>query len=98
MIAINDKVVCVNDYQSGYYSYPNGGVKKGSVYVVEGIKIQEFCDLPNPIVALFLVGFPRLNGIGENIPWSSFDFRRLEEVKEINRLKAQIGEPQEAFL
>lgn len=102
MIAINDKVVCIDDTpKSGAwcYQFPNGFVKKGEIYVVEGMEMHKFDDIQVPVLCLFLVGKKAFNiHLNEERGWHAEKFRRLEYIQEINRLKAQIGEPQEAFL
>lgn len=104
MIAINDKVVCVNDAPGrgtlkGQFDYPSGFVQKGKVYVVEGFKMLDFDDDPKITVGLKLTGLPVFDTIdSEEWAWQVWRFRKLEHLQEINRLKAQIGEPQEAFL
>lgn len=101
MIAINNKVVCIGDVRSPgawAYAYPNGYVKKGEIYVVEGMDMHKFDDQPVPVLCLFLVGKKALHiSLNEERGWHAEKFRKLEYVQEINRLKAQIGQPQESF-
>ncbi len=86
---ISDKVVCIDDtpgvrpYQ---YHYPNGFVKKGQVYCVESVLEYRFTE--GVLLSLFIVGCPRFWKVtGANIPWAARRFRKLEDIKEENRLK-----------
>lgn len=91
MIAIGDKVVCINDQLNPaslkFFDYPNGFTKKGQIYVVEALEIYNFLDI-GPTLSFHLIGLPCFF-IPTNIkcPWMGHSFRKLEDVKMENELK-----------
>lgn len=88
---INDKVVCVDAAPSRNCLFPSSALKKGSIYVVEGLDLEE--DMQGDI-GLHLVGVSSfLHPRGIWLGWNSRRFRKLSEVQAENTLRAQQPEP-----
>lgn len=96
----NDKVICVDDYPgpgmiAGCYSYPDGYIKKGQIYVVREIRdIAINANKKLNWIGLILVGVRALQK--ESLPrefdvgWYYMRFRKLSEVQEENRRNREI--------
>ena len=91
MIAINDKVVCINDrWNTTDYVLVNPP-KKDCVYCVESLRVSQSGKL-----GLYIVGSKSYGkGADANIDmgWNAKAFRKLEDVKmenELNYYKSQV--------
>lgn len=94
MINTNDKVVCVDDSPGkgtldGEYSFPNGYVKRGTVYNVSGTETIDFSNT-GPTAAVYITGVPAIHKVyGDETPWEAARFRRVSDIKSENKLKRE---------
>lgn len=91
MIAVNDKVVCIDDvFESGEdWVTPNGNVVQNQTYVVEKLRLNN-----DGALGLHIVGFPVIWKFdGDEVGWKAWRFRKLEHVRMENELKRLRGVP-----
>ena len=93
----SDKVVCIDDSPgmgtiNGDYYYPNGFIKRGTIYVVEEVKVMDFTGVSNS-VQLVIVGVPAIpmrgRYMGEDAGLGFRRFRKLSEIQAENAAKQQ---------
>ena len=85
MIAIGDKVVCVdNTNPSSHNVFPKGELKRGEVYIVAGFTLFGDYDL-----GLKIVGKPSISALyGQECGWNINRFRKHEDIKVMNAMES----------
>lgn len=89
---ISDKVVCVDDVFPPWVASRFCGQlpREGELYVVRGYRIGRMADGRTPL-HIFIVGiegYPDSQS-GEEVGFSPHRFRKLDDIKEENRLRQQ---------
>lgn len=91
MIAVGDKVVCINDIPTGPYPlnhHPDGWPEQNTVYVVCGFFVSRK-GLRILIVGKRCLGYQT----GRDLGWFSWRFRKLEDYRNEQELAYYRDEP-----
>ena len=86
MFKINDKVVCINDKGLNFSEYYYQRFYEGKVYTVSSLDSSSGA----PFYGFYVTGIRgKIGPDGNEYSIDSYRFRKLEDIKEENRLKNQ---------